>query len=92
LLATHLAAIPSTPSLWGTTNPHPHRPIIFHAGSPGVAGDEEISPEEERALAAFMPPPEAQGAAAGGQKSLSGLIVARIREQQQRQGISVLPE
>ncbi|KAI8473188.1 MAG: bystin-like protein [Monoraphidium minutum] len=61
-------------------------------GAAGVGGDEEIGPEEEAALAAFMPPAAGQGAGAGGQKSLAELIVSRIREAQAAQGLAVLPE
>jgi hypothetical protein len=63
-----------------------------HGG--GAAGDEvdAITAEEEAALARFMPPAEGQGLAAGGQKSLADMIVERIREKQQQQGIEVLAE
>ncbi|GBF87629.1 bystin [Raphidocelis subcapitata] len=61
-------------------------------GAGGVTGDDEgVTAEEEAALAAFMPPAEGQGHAAGGQKSLSELIAARIRENQAARGVDVLP-
>jgi hypothetical protein len=59
-------------------------------------GDEDfdVGPEEEAALAAFMAPAAAAaaGGAAAGQRSLADLIVSKIREQQQEQGLQVLPE
>jgi hypothetical protein len=75
------------------TLPYPQPPAPSSPPSPGVAGDEEgITAEEEAALAAFMPPKEAQGPAAGGQKSLAELILSRIRDNQRQQGIEGLAE
>lgn len=66
-------------------------------GAPGGGGgddaDERISPEEEAALARFMPGPEGLGpGAAGAQRSLAETILERIRENQRQQGLEALPE
>lgn len=65
---------------------------------------QELDPEEERALAAFMAPPAAgtsstAGAAGGGDASqqpggasLGDLIVARLRERQAQQGLEQVAE
>lgn len=50
--------------------------------------DEEVSPEDERALAAFMAP----GASSFKQTSLGDLVLAKIREKQDEAGLERLPE
>ncbi|KAL6760987.1 Bystin-domain-containing protein [Haematococcus lacustris] len=51
-------------------------------------GEEEVSAEDERALAAFMAP----GAEGYRQSSLGDLVLAKLREQQKDRGLSMLPE
>jgi essential nuclear protein 1 len=50
--------------------------------------DEELSPEDEKALAAFMAP----DADAYRQTSLGDLVLAKLREEQKDRGLDVLPE
>lgn len=48
----------------------------------------EVGAEEEAALAAFMAP----GAADHRQRTLSDIILQKIREKQQEQGLTEIPE
>jgi essential nuclear protein 1 len=61
-------------------------------GDAGFVGleqeDEEVSPEDEAALAAFMAP----GAASYTQQSLADVVLSKLREKQKEQGLTVLPE
>lgn len=50
--------------------------------------DEEVSPEDERALAAFMAP----STSGANQQSLGDVILSKLREKQKEHGISMLPE
>lgn len=54
--------------------------------------EEDISPEDERALAAFMAPAGgAGGAGAAKTLSLGDVVVAKLREKQREQGLEALP-
>jgi hypothetical protein len=44
---------------------------------------DDISPEDEAALAAFMSPAALQGAGAAAQRTLADAIMARLQQQQQ---------
>ncbi len=50
--------------------------------------EDEVSPEDEAALAAFMAP----GASTFTQLSLGDLILSKLREQQQARGLDAMPE
>jgi essential nuclear protein 1 len=47
----------------------------------------QVSPEEEAAMAAFLAP----GASEFKQKSLADIIMAKIREKQEQQGLAAVP-
>lgn len=53
-----------------------------------VGEEDELSPEDEKALAAFMAP----DADAYRQTSLGDLVLAKLREEQKERGLDVLPE
>uniref|UniRef100_A0A383VD46 Bystin n=1 Tax=Tetradesmus obliquus TaxID=3088 RepID=A0A383VD46_TETOB len=57
---------------------------MTEAGSVWGGDDaDDISPEDEAALAAFMSPAALQGAGAAGQRTLADAIMARLQQQQQ---------
>jgi hypothetical protein len=48
--------------------------------------DDDVSPEDAAALAAFMSPDALDGSGAAAQRTLADAIMARIEQQQQQQG------
>ena len=69
--------------------------LVTCAGVPTHVLQEEVDPNDEAALEAFMARPGggggAVGDASGGQMSLGDLIVSKLREKQREAGVSVLP-
>ena len=66
--------------------------IVSYPTSHPLPLQEEVDPNDEAALAAFMAgPSDPGGSGQGGPMSLGDLIVSKLREKQREAGVSVLP-